>query len=115
MLSLAVVPVASRSIIYLRLDVHKDSITVAVLPAGAKAPSRLERRRGAMCEHARRRYAGRAGRTTGIPDPRMSQLPTHPLLAALLLNGSNRRISAGSTVDAASGPRRPTSHTTTCL
>ncbi len=33
----------SRSIIYLGLDVHKDSITVAVLPAGAPAPTRLER------------------------------------------------------------------------
>ena len=34
---------AARSIIYLGLDVHKDSITVAVLPAGAKTPSRVER------------------------------------------------------------------------
>lgn len=33
----------SRSIIYLGLDVHKDSITVAVLPAGAPAPTRVER------------------------------------------------------------------------
>jgi len=33
----------SRSIIYLGLDVHKDSITIAVLPAGAPAPTRLER------------------------------------------------------------------------
>ena len=39
----AVVPVAARSIIYLGMDVHKDSITVAVLPATAKAPTRLER------------------------------------------------------------------------
>jgi len=29
--------------IYLGLDVHKDSITVAVLPEGAKTPTRLER------------------------------------------------------------------------
>jgi putative transcriptional regulator len=42
MSSLAVVPVA-RSIIYLGMDVHKDSITLAVLPEGAKAPSRLDR------------------------------------------------------------------------
>jgi transposase len=41
MSSLAVVPVA-RSIIYLGMDVHKDSITVAVLPTDAKAPTRLE-------------------------------------------------------------------------
>ena len=34
---------APRSIIYLGLDVHKDSITVAVLPDGAKTPTRLER------------------------------------------------------------------------
>ena len=43
MSSLAVVPVVARSIIYLGMDVHKDSITVAVLPATAKAPTRLER------------------------------------------------------------------------
>ena len=42
MSSLAVVPVA-RSIIYLGMDVHKDSITIAVLPDVAKAPTRLER------------------------------------------------------------------------
>jgi transposase len=44
----AVLPVltampATRSIIYLGMDVHKESITIAVLPAGAKSPSRLER------------------------------------------------------------------------
>lgn len=33
----------SRSIIYLGLDVHKDSITIAVLPADAPAPTRVER------------------------------------------------------------------------
>ena len=43
MSSLAVVPVAARSIIYLGMDVHKDSITIAVLPTGATAPTRLER------------------------------------------------------------------------
>lgn len=43
MSSLAVVPVAARSIIYLGMDVHKDSITIAVLPAGATTPTRLER------------------------------------------------------------------------
>ena len=63
---------------------------------------------------ARRRYAGRAGRSTAIPESRMSQLPTHPL-AALPLPRGNRRISAGSTVDAASGPRRPTLHTNDSL
>lgn len=33
----------SRPIIYLGLDVHKDSLTIAVLPEGAPAPPRLER------------------------------------------------------------------------
>ena len=43
MSSLSSVLPAARSIIYLGMDVHKDSITVAVLPEGAKAPSRLDR------------------------------------------------------------------------
>jgi transposase len=34
---------AAHSIIHLGLDVHKDSITVAVLPSGAKTPTRVER------------------------------------------------------------------------
>jgi len=34
---------SARSIIYLGMDVHKDSITIAVLPATAKSPTRLER------------------------------------------------------------------------
>ena len=40
-----VAPVVSpaRSMIYLGMDVHKDSITIAVLPASAKTPTRLER------------------------------------------------------------------------
>ncbi len=42
MSSLAVVPIV-RSIIYPGMDVHKDSITIALLPAAAKAPTRLER------------------------------------------------------------------------
>ncbi|MDQ2664699.1 MAG: transposase [Gemmatimonadota bacterium] len=36
-------PTPARPIIYLGMDVHKDSITIAVLPQGAKAPSRLEK------------------------------------------------------------------------
>ena len=39
----SVVPAAARSIIYLGMDVHKGAITVAVVPAEAKAPTRLER------------------------------------------------------------------------
>jgi transposase len=34
---------AVRSIIYLGMDVHKESITIAVLPADAKVPTRLDR------------------------------------------------------------------------
>jgi transposase len=34
---------AVRPIICLGMDVHKESITIAVLPAGAKAPTRLDR------------------------------------------------------------------------
>lgn len=34
---------AVRSIIYLGMDVHKDSITIAVLPAGTKAATRVDR------------------------------------------------------------------------
>jgi transposase len=37
------VETATRSTIYLGMDVHKESITIAVLPAGAKAPTRLDR------------------------------------------------------------------------
>ncbi|MDQ6768871.1 MAG: hypothetical protein M3Z54_02665 [Gemmatimonadota bacterium] len=39
----SVVAVVARSIIYIGMDVHKDSITVALLPGDAKAPTRLER------------------------------------------------------------------------
>ncbi len=34
---------AARSSIYLGMDVHKESITIAVLPADAKVPTRLDR------------------------------------------------------------------------
>jgi len=34
---------AARSIIYIGMDVHKESITIAVLPEGAKSPTRLDR------------------------------------------------------------------------
>jgi len=34
---------AARSIIYLGMDVHKESITIAVLPEVAKSPTRLDR------------------------------------------------------------------------
>jgi transposase len=33
----------SRSIIYLGMDVHKESITIAVLPAMAKTATRIDR------------------------------------------------------------------------
>ena len=41
-LTSSVVPVV-RSMIYLGMDVHKESITIAVLPEGAKTPTRLDR------------------------------------------------------------------------
>src|SRR5438128_2064518 len=34
---------ATRSIIYLGMDVHKESITIALLPADAKLPTRVDR------------------------------------------------------------------------
>ncbi len=40
---LAVAAAPPRSIIYLGMDVHKDSITIAVLPQSAKTPTRLEK------------------------------------------------------------------------
>ena len=43
MSSLAAAVPAARTIIYLGMDVHKDSITIAVLPGATKAPTRLER------------------------------------------------------------------------
>jgi transposase len=39
---LASMPTA-RTIIYLGMDVHKESLTIAALPATAKAPTRLDR------------------------------------------------------------------------
>jgi len=39
----SVVPTPARTIIYLGMDVHKDSITIAVLPGDAKTPTQLER------------------------------------------------------------------------
>ena len=33
----------TRSIIYLGMDVHKESITIAILPADAKTPTRVDR------------------------------------------------------------------------
>ena len=38
-----VTPLPTRTIIYLGMDVHKDSITIAVFPADAKVPTRLEK------------------------------------------------------------------------
>src|SRR6266550_2450057 len=38
----AVVP-AARTIIYLGMDVHKESITIAALPSDAKTPTRVDR------------------------------------------------------------------------
>jgi transposase len=43
MSSVAEVVSATRSIIYLGMDVHKESITIAVLPEGSKSPTRVDR------------------------------------------------------------------------
>jgi len=43
MSSVAEVVSATRSIIYLGMDVHKESLTIAVLPNEARAPTRLDR------------------------------------------------------------------------
>jgi transposase len=43
MSSSSAVAIAAPSTIYLGLDVHKESITVAVLPAGLTAPTRVEK------------------------------------------------------------------------
>lgn len=43
MSSIAEVVPAARTIIYLGMDVHKESITIAILPAGAKTPTRVDR------------------------------------------------------------------------
>jgi hypothetical protein len=37
------VAAAAPSIIYLGMDVHKDAITIAVLPHGSKSPTHLDR------------------------------------------------------------------------
>ena len=36
-------PTPVRPMIYLGMDVHRDSITIAVLPEAAKTPTQLER------------------------------------------------------------------------
>jgi hypothetical protein len=41
--SATAVTAAARSIIYLGMDVHKDSITIAVLPVRATTPTRVDR------------------------------------------------------------------------
>src|SRR5687767_13594670 len=43
MSSIAEVVPATRTIIYLGMDVHKESITIAVLPADARTPTRVDR------------------------------------------------------------------------
>ena len=42
MSSLAAAAPAARTIIYFGMDVHKDSMTIAVFLRAAKAPTRLE-------------------------------------------------------------------------
>ena len=54
------VPATAPSIIYLGMDVHKDSITLAVLPAAAKAPTRVDRLPNDLAR--RKRYLDRVAR-----------------------------------------------------
>ena len=58
----------SPSIIYLGLDVHKDSVTLAVLPADASAPTRIDKHPNDFAKLRRvfERHAkdGRLGRAT---------------------------------------------------
>lgn len=61
---------AARSIIYLGMDVHKESITIAVLPEAAKAPA-------VQCKHDKRDAADlarfyRAGELTTVRIPSQS-------------------------------------------
>ena len=42
-MSLSAAVVAARSVIYVGMDVHKESITLAVLPTEAAAPTRVDR------------------------------------------------------------------------
>ena len=75
---IAVVAVARELVGFLWAVAREDEPAASICMSAWSAVWR----RAAMCEHARRRYAGRAGLSTGIPESRMSQLPTHPLLAA---------------------------------
>jgi transposase len=54
------VSVAAPSIIYVGMDVHKDSITIAVLPMGAKTPTHLDRIPNELPKL--KRYLGRLAR-----------------------------------------------------
>src|SRR5688500_4219968 len=58
------VSVAAPSTIYLGLDVHKESITVAVLPAGAPAPTRVEKLSSDLAQF--RRYCERLTRDGSV-------------------------------------------------
>ena len=58
------VSVAAPSTIYLGLDVHKESITVAVLPAGAPAPTRVEKLSSDLARF--RRYCERLTRDGSV-------------------------------------------------
>jgi hypothetical protein len=79
----------ARSIIYLGLDVHQDSVTIAVLPQGAKSPTRLERlpndlalldthRRSAQATASQPRASLRE-LSEQCPQPRAAVIPAAPL------------------------------------
>ncbi len=53
----------TRSIIYLGMDVHKDSITIAVLPAAGKTATHVDRLPNEL--RKLKRYLDRVARTGG--------------------------------------------------
>ena len=56
---------APRSMIYLGMDVHKDAITIAVLPQSAKTPTRLDTLANDLPK--RKRWSERVARDGAIP------------------------------------------------
>jgi hypothetical protein len=64
--------VATRSMIYLGMDVRKESITITVLPVGAKTPTRLDRLANDLPKL--KRWLDRIARDSGVVP---SKIGTH--------------------------------------
>ncbi|MHB8837607.1 MAG: hypothetical protein ACYC7F_01505 [Gemmatimonadaceae bacterium] len=58
---------SSAATIYLGLDVHKESVTIAVLPSGARAPTRIDKLPNDLAKLRRfcERHASRATAYSG--------------------------------------------------